>query len=212
MIIGITGKSGSGKSTLARKIMAIKTNSVYLEIDKVGHNALSNQKAIEEVIKVFGKDVVKDNKVDRKKLGEIVFNKREEMDKLTEITWECMKVEINKFIEDNKDKVIILDWLLLPLSHYFDMCDIKVLLDIPYSIRKERAMKRDNISEAEFDLREKASIEFNKEKFDFVIKNDEDIKRMVKKLWQKYYIQVVLIQLPKDIWILMNKQVIYLMK
>lgn len=182
MIIGITGKSGSGKSTLARKIMAIKTNSVYLEIDKVGHNALSNPKAIEEVIKVFGKDVVKDDKVDRKKLGEIVFNNREEMDKLTEITWECMKVEINKFIEDNKDKVIILDWLLLPLSHYFDMCDIKVLLDIPYSIRKERAMKRDNITEEDFDLREKASIEFNKEDFDFVIENDADIKRMVKSL------------------------------
>ncbi len=182
MIIGITGKSGSGKSTLARKIMTIKTNSVYLEIDKVGHNALSNPKAIEEVIKVFGKDVVLDNKVDRKKLGEIVFNNREKMDKLTKITWKSMKVEINKFIEDNKNKVIILDWLLLPLSHYFDMCDIKVLLDIPYSIRKERAIKRDNITEEAFDLREKASIEFDKAKFDFVIENDEDIKRMVKKL------------------------------
>lgn len=182
MIIGITGKSGSGKSTLARKIMEIKNNSVYLEMDKVGHNALTNPKVIEEVIKTFGKEVIKDDKVDRKKLGEIVFDNREEMDKLTEITWEYMKVEINKFLEDNKDKVIILDWLLLPLTHYFNMCDIKVLLDIPYNIRKERAMKRDNISEEAFDLREKASIEFNKEDFDFVIEKDEDIKRMVKLL------------------------------
>ena len=72
MIIGICGKSGSGKSTLAKKIMEDKKNVVYLEIDKVGHNALNNQKAVEEVIKVFGDDVVKENKVNRKKLGEIV--------------------------------------------------------------------------------------------------------------------------------------------
>ena len=74
MIIGITGKSGSGKSTLARKIMEIKNNSIYLEMDKVGHNALTNPKVIEEVIKTFGKEVIKDDKVDRKKLGEIVFD------------------------------------------------------------------------------------------------------------------------------------------
>ena len=104
------------------------------------------------------------------------------MDRLAEITWESMKVEINKFIKDNKDKTIILDWLLLSITHYFNMCDIKILLDIPYSIRKERAMKRDNITEEEFDLREKASIEFNKEDFDFVIETNEDIKRMVKSL------------------------------
>ena len=182
MIIGICGKSGSGKSTLAKKIMEDKKNVVYLEIDKVGHNALNNQKAVEEVIKVFGDDVVKENKVNRKKLGEIVFNNREEMDRLAEITWESMKVEINKFIKDNKDKTIILDWLLLSITHYFNMCDIKILLDIPYEIRKERAMKRDNITEEEFDLREKASIEFNKEDFDFVIETNEDIKRMVKSL------------------------------
>lgn len=40
MIIGICGKSGSGKSTLAKQLMNKMTNSVYLEIDKVGHKVL----------------------------------------------------------------------------------------------------------------------------------------------------------------------------
>jgi hypothetical protein len=31
--------------------------------------------------------------------------------------------------------------------------------------------------------------------------NQEEVLRMVKKLWQKFYILVVLIQLQKDIWI-----------
>ena len=93
-----------------------------------------------------------------------------------------MQIEIDKFLIENKDKIIILDWLLLPISKYFDKCDVKVLLDIPYEVRKERAIKRDNITEEAFDLREKASISFDINKFDYVINdnNNLEIKRLVK--------------------------------
>ena len=93
-----------------------------------------------------------------------------------------MQIEIDKFISDNKDKTIILDWLLLPLSKYFDMCDVKILLDIPYEVRKERAMRRDNITEEVFDLRESASIDYDENQFDYVLKtnNKEDVEKMVK--------------------------------
>ena len=95
-----------------------------------------------------------------------------------------MQMEIDKFLISNKDKVIILDWLLLSISKYFDMCDVKILLDIPYDVRKERTMKRDNITEEEFALREKASIDFKKEDFDYVLEkiDKEIIKRLVKSL------------------------------
>lgn len=90
----------------------------------------------------------------------------------------------NQIIELTDNKAIHLDWLLLSISKYFDMCDIKILLDIPYEVRKQRAMKRDNISEEAFDLREKASIEFDEKAFDYVVKaNDKEIvKRLVKSL------------------------------
>ena len=41
-------------------------------------------------------------------------------------------------LEDNKDKIIILDWILLSISKYFDICDIKILLDIPYEDIKDK--------------------------------------------------------------------------
>lgn len=185
MIIGICGKSGCGKSTLARQIIESKSNkTVHLDIDKVGHNVLLLDEVKDELANAFGKEVVKENVVDRKKLGEIVFNKREEMSRLTDITWKHMQMEIDKFINDNKDNLIILDWLLLPETKYFDMCDIKILLDIPYEIRRDRAMRRDNISEEAFALREKASVNYNENDFDYVIKtsNKETFKRMVKAL------------------------------
>ena len=180
MIIGITGKSGSGKSTLSNLIKSVTaTECVHLDIDRVGHAVLLIPEVKNELIKSFGEELVNENMVDRKKLGEIVFTSGKEMSKLKEITWKYMKVEIDKFIEENKDKHIILDWLLLPLTDYFDMCDMKILLDTPYEIRKERTMKRDNISEEAFNLRENASIDFDKTKFDFVIDENADVNKIV---------------------------------
>lgn len=185
MIIGICGKSGCGKSTLANQIIELTNNkAIHLDIDKVGHSVLLLPEVKEELINSFGKSIIKENNVDRKKLGEIVFDSRNEMKKLSDITWEYMQIEIDRFLNLNKDKIIILDWLLLSISKYFDMCDIKILLDIPYEVRKQRATKRDNISEEAFDLREKASIEFDENVFDYLLKaNDKEIvKRLVKSL------------------------------
>lgn len=168
MIIGICGKSGSGKSTIARKIASIVPDSVYLDIDKIGHEVLVYPEVQTQIKETFGIE-----STDRKVLGDIVFNNRYEMDKLADITWNYMKVLIQKFIDDNKDKTIILDWLLLTKSHFFNMCDVKILVDAPYEIRLARAMKRDNITQKAFETREKASEQYNKQDFDYVIETIE---------------------------------------
>ncbi len=185
MIIGICGKSGCGKSTLSNQIIKFTDKkAIHLDIDKVGHSVLLIPEVKEELINSFGETIIKDDNIDRKKLGEIVFDSRNEMDKLSKVTWKYMQLEIDKFLNQNKDKIVILDWLLLPISKYFDMCDIKIFLNIPYEVRKERAIKRDNITKEKFDLREKASIEFDEDDFDYVLKeNDEKtVKSLVKLL------------------------------
>lgn len=185
MIIGINGKSGSGKSTLARKIINKSNNkAIHLDIDKIGHSVLLLPEVKEELIKSFGESIIQKNNIDRKKLGEIVFASRKEMRKLSNITWKYMQIEIDNFLNIHKNKIIILDWLLLPITKYFAMCNIKIFLDIPYDVRKQRVMKRDNITKEAFDLREKASINFDESAFDYVIKENDNkiIKRLVKSL------------------------------
>lgn len=183
MLIGICGKSGSGKSTLAKELINIHGDKIiHCDIDKIGHAALLEEEAKNKLVNAFGYSILKNNIIDRKELGKIVFNSEKEMKKLTEITWGYMQQELDKIIKDNKDKIIILDWLLLPKSKYFDNCDIKVLLDIPYETRKERAILRDNISESAFELREKASYNYDKNKFTLILQsnNKEEYQKVVK--------------------------------
>lgn len=179
MIICICGKSGSGKSTLALEIKRMYGEKViHLNIDKFGHKALTDYKVKNELINTFGKNILNGDNVNRKKLGEIVFNSRYEMNKLTDITWNYMEYEIDKIISENNNKIVVLDWILLPKTKYFKLSNIKILLNIDYDTRRQRCIKRDNISVEQFDLREKASIDYNEEDFDYVLKSSQEIKKV----------------------------------
>ena len=179
MIISICGKSGSGKSTLAKKIIEERKNVIHIDIDKIAHQVLTIPIVKQQLQEQF-KDVLTDNEVDRKKLGPIVFSSTKNMDILTRITWPHMEQEIDRIISENKDKIIILDYLLLPKTKYFEQSDLKILLDIPKDIRKQRILKRDNITEDKFDLRDSSSIEYDKDEFDFIISSDNyDIKEVL---------------------------------
>ena len=181
MIISVCGKSGSGKSTISNQLKKIYGDKViHVEIDKIGHMALEDDLVKVELVKCFGNDIININEVDRKKLGDIVFNSRNDMKKLSDITWNYMESMIDNIIVDNKDKIIFLDYILLPITKYFNMSDIRILMDVDYEVRKERCIKRDNISGEKFDLREKASINYDKNKFDYVISSGENVKELVK--------------------------------
>lgn len=181
MIVCICGKSGSGKSTIAKLIMEKKPNSIHVDIDKIGHKSHNDEILKQKLVNTFGNDILTNNNIDRKKLGKIVFSDKLEMKKLEDITWKYMEQEIDSIIDNNKDKIIILDWLLLPKTKYFDNCDLRILVNTPYEIRKERVLKRDSITEEQFKLRDNSSIEYDKNKFEYVFENN-DIKRTKKKV------------------------------
>lgn len=184
MMIGICGKQGSGKSTLTKLLLDKYNNSIYIDIDKIGHSIYTNEIVKKNIRKHFGNDIIINNEVNRKLLGKIVFNNEEQMNILTNITWPYMEELIDDIIKQNPNKLIILDWLLLPKTKYFRSCDIKILLDIPYEIRKKRVIERDNITNEYFDIRDKASYNYDNLNFDYIIKetNINKIKKWVKKL------------------------------
>lgn len=172
MIIGVCGKSSSGKSFLASKLCERLNGFKVLSGDAVGHDVIAIEEVKKELVDAFGDIVLKDGIIDRKALGKIVFNDKNEMNKLNDITGPRMKKIFDNNIEEGN---IIIDWILLSKTEYFDKCDIKILVDVPYEIRLYRAVMRDGITKAKFDEREKASVTYNKDDFDIVVSIDDEM-------------------------------------
>lgn len=177
MVICICGKSGSGKSTLAESLLNCYENSIHVDIDKIGHKILNFDEVKKDLRSSFGNVIFKDGFIDRKLLSKIVFKSEENMNILTQITWKYMEREIDDIISKNKNGIVILDWLLLPKTKYFKSSSLKILLDIPEELRCERVLLRDGISRYDFLLRDSASIDYNKEDFDYVF-DEVNIEKM----------------------------------
>ena len=169
-LIGITGKTGSGKSKIGKEL-ANRLSYLYIDIDKIGHEAIKDDIIKKELCIEFSSKILDDNKnVDRKKLGNIVFSNKDKMDILTNITWNYMENKLDNIFKNNNN--CILDWALLPNVKYFDMCDTKILISSDDAIRKEKILKRDNISKEYLEKRELNTLDYSKFKFDYLFTND----------------------------------------
>ena len=185
-IIGITGKYGSGKSSFAKELSQ-KLKCDVINIDKVGHQATSDEKIKKELCKAFGSEILGvDGLIDRKKLGNIVFADKEKMDFLTRITWGYMQ-EILDAILNKEPSIILLEWALLPIDHkYWDKCDIKILMKAKEEEeRKNKVLQRDKITEEYFKKREANSLDYRLFEFDYVFENDykeETMQKIIKEI------------------------------
>lgn len=187
MLISIIGKSGSGKSFFSKKLAAYNKKIIHIDVDKISHKILTYSEIKKKLVEEFGQEVVRANEVQRKILGEKVFSSESSMNKLTEITWPIMEKEIDEIIENNQDRIIILDWLLIPKTKYFEKSDLKILITAPLKQRMKLVTKRDNVSNDYFNKREKAGIEFNEKDYDVVIQNisEEQIIKEAREIYEK---------------------------
>lgn len=179
-IIGITGKSGSGKSTLA-KALSEKFKCESINIDKIGHKATSNEEISKELCEAFGTEILgEDGKIDRKNLGNIVFSSKEKSDILTDITWGYMQEVLDEILKEQTKDTIILEWALLPISKYWNQCDVKIWIKAEEKKRKDKVMQRDKIAEEYFLKREDNSINYEPYEFDYIFENDYKLETIEK--------------------------------
>lgn len=189
MIIGICGKSGSGKSKIADDL-AKELGAIVINFDKISHLSTETDTFKNLVKTKISPDVFDQNgNVLRKKLGEIVFQDKEKLNLINACSEKIMCEIIDKLLEENQKQHIILEYSLLHLMKYFNMCNFKILVTAKEAVRCERVMLRDGISEEYFALRENNSPNYIPSLFNTVIENntndDYGLNMLVKMIKQK---------------------------
>ena len=194
--LAITGNIAAGK-TLIESLLH-EEGFITIDTDEIVHELLSADKEIiDKVNNLFDNEVKdKEGKINRKKLGDIVFNDKTKLEKLEKILHPEVKKAVDKFfLENEKEKILAVSVPQLYETGwevYFD-CILLVLADD--KIRKKRLLLRNNLSEDAAQKRLEAQIpqEEKIEKSDFVINNSEDIENT------RLQLKKVLVRLTKMI-------------
>ncbi|MBU1004509.1 MAG: dephospho-CoA kinase [Nanoarchaeota archaeon] len=140
MIIGITGVFGSGKTAAAR--LFAEHGYLHVNADEIGHAILNKEPVKGRVINEFGKSILTNSQIDRKKLKNIVFNKPKELAKLNKIIHPAIISEIKSAICRNKNKKIIVDGALIIEAGCLDLFDKLVAVKISKKEQMKRALKK----------------------------------------------------------------------
>ena len=150
--LGLTGGIASGKSTAdeffkKRKISIIDSDLIAHRIMEIGQNGYK------AVVDYFGNDILHDDQtIDRRKLGAIVFNDREKLKKLNEITHPLVHQEIEQQMVQyraNHEKLVVIDVPLLFESGFESLCNGVLVISITPELQLERLMKRNNFAKKE---------------------------------------------------------------
>ena len=175
MVIGITGNSGSGKSEIS-KLLSNKINAKIVDADKVVKELYEpGQDYYNKILNLFGKKILdKDNKLNKKKIAEIIYHNENERKKLNNLTYKYVVDEIKTRIKKENNHHLIIDAPLLFESGLDKICDITVAVLANERLKLNRICSRDNIdiSLATARLSIQAKDSYYLKKADYIIKNN----------------------------------------
>ena len=143
MIIGITGGTGCGKTTALQAFGQL--GGAVLDCDEIYHRLLQEDKKLLSDIENRFPGTVAEGKLDRKKLGSIVFTDPKALLDLNTITHSAVKAEVLRRME-KEQRHIAIDAIGLFEGGLAELCDATVAVTAPESTRVERLMKREGIS------------------------------------------------------------------
>ena len=144
-IIGVTGSIAAGKTILSQSLAHDRGGAIF-NADKAIHELLETDASLRicELFPTVQNPKSATLKINRKKLGKIVFSDSHALSQLEKILHPMIKQKILSFIKKayiQNYKFIILDIPLLFENKLEKYCDIIILADVPDYVQKRRLEK-----------------------------------------------------------------------
>ena len=192
-IIGMTGGIGSGKSEALKIFESL--NIKVIDLDNIAKEITdSSHQAMQEIKLVFGDAIFdKDNRLDRKKLREIIFSEKDQKINLEKILHPKILEEVMKRLNvlSNESYVVIDIPLLFETNQYTSLISRSLVIDCKVDDQIERVKKRDGIDTSVIQsiIEQQVGRNYRIERADDVVVNDGSIEKLeesIKALHKKY--------------------------
>ncbi|MGM0379257.1 MAG: dephospho-CoA kinase [Bacillota bacterium] len=185
-IIGITGGIACGKSVVTNYLKEKKFK--VIDADKIAREVVKKGKeGYDKIVDYFGKKILKkDQSLDRKKLRHIVFNNKNKLKKLEEITHpliiDDILFKIKKF--QSQENIIFLDCPLLFEMNLDYLVDETWVISTSKKNQINRLIKRDNTTKEEGlkIINSQMDLKIKEKKADIVLENNYSINDLKEKV------------------------------
>jgi dephospho-CoA kinase len=188
LVIGLTGGIASGKSTVLSifENLGVKT----LDSDIIARDVVKKGKpALKEIVKKFGKEFLKkDGALNRKKMGDLIFQYKQKRKDLEKIIHPKVIEIYKKTIKSLKSGILVIDIPLLFEAGLQRQVNKIVTVWVPRNVQIKRLTQRGKLSRKEALLRINSqwSLERKRNLSDFIVDNSgslEETKKIVTYLY-----------------------------
>lgn len=183
--LGITGGIATGKSTAVAHFQQL--GFPIVDADLIAREVvLPGTPGLASVVAAFGERVLTDQgALNRDFLGEIVFSDGDKRKQLNQLLSPFIRQEILHQMATFKEQpLVIVDIPLLYEAGYDQYMDQVAVIYVPEAIQKQRLMLRNQLSEAEADLRIASQLPIEKKKVraDVVFDNQGSVADLIQQI------------------------------
>lgn len=187
--VGLTGGIGSGKSAVSSVFERL--GIPVIDTDVIAHDLVNNNESIlKQISDTFGPDLLKLNgELNRKKLAQLVFNKKENKQSLENILHPRIKSEVLRQIQrlntsQSPPAYLIIVIPLLIESDYHDIIDRILVVIADEAVRIARVQKRDkrSLSEIRAIINNQVDDSTRLDEADDIIENNSNINMIDKQV------------------------------
>lgn len=187
--LAITGNVGSGKSSVLN-ILRRKSIDTF-DLDNIAKSIYKNNKeVINKIDKIFPSYITKNNKINTKELGKLVFENPEMLISLKKIIWPELRIFIEKEISHSSKDFCVFEGAVIIDANFHKIFDYIWIIKTDINLSLERVMQNRNFSKSHYlsilenQLRTEKMVDIlKKDKISYsIICNNSDLISLSKKV------------------------------